>query len=159
MREVPEHFRIRIMFIDTVSRDDQADRMPPLPIMRDNTSLFKTRPSRDEIIMDIRQTDYAFDLRPTLMMNPLNRKRIRFPRRLTRSEPFEMWHTIWDHPLFFLSPSYHKRTRVASMLMVVFNIITLALVGYFLFDENITVYEVTGIALGITSIGFLEFGK
>jgi hypothetical protein len=70
MREVPEHFRIRIMFIDTVSRDDQADRMPPLPIMRDNTSLFKTRPSRDEIIMDIRQTDYAFDLRPTLMMTP-----------------------------------------------------------------------------------------
>lgn len=45
------------------------------------------------------------------------------------------------------------------MLMMVFNIITLALVGCFFFDENITVYEVTGIALGITSIGFLEFGK
>lgn len=45
------------------------------------------------------------------------------------------------------------------MLMVVFNIVTLALVGCFFFDENITVYEVTDIALGITSIGFLEFGK
>lgn len=59
-----------------------------------------------------------------------------------------------------LAHSYkYEDIAVASMLMVVFNIITLTLVGYFLFDENITVYEVTGIALGITSIGFLEFGK
>lgn len=59
-----------------------------------------------------------------------------------------------------LAHSYkYEDIAVASMLMVVFNIITLALVGYFFFDENITVYEVTGIVLGITSIGFLEFGK
>jgi multidrug transporter EmrE-like cation transporter len=48
---------------------------------------------------------------------------------------------------------------VASMLMVIFNIITLTLIGYFVFKENITVYEITGIALGIAAMIFLELGK
>jgi multidrug transporter EmrE-like cation transporter len=48
---------------------------------------------------------------------------------------------------------------VASMLMVIFNIITLTLVGYFIFKENITAYEITGIILGITALIFLEIGK
>ncbi len=59
-----------------------------------------------------------------------------------------------------LAHSYkYEDIAVASMLMVIFNIITLTLVGYFYFNENITIYEITGIFLGIASIGFLELGK
>jgi len=43
--------------------------------------------------------------------------------------------------------------------MVLFNVLTLTLLGYFVFKENITVYEITGIALGIAAIIFLEMGK
>jgi multidrug transporter EmrE-like cation transporter len=48
---------------------------------------------------------------------------------------------------------------VASLVMVLFNVLTLTLLGYFVFKENITVYEITGIALGIAAIIFLEMGK
>jgi multidrug transporter EmrE-like cation transporter len=48
---------------------------------------------------------------------------------------------------------------VASLVMVLFNILTLTVIGYFVFKENITIYEITGIALGITAMMFLEFGK
>ncbi len=59
-----------------------------------------------------------------------------------------------------LAHSYkYEDIAVASMLMVIFNILTLTLIGYFFFHENITLYEITGIVLGITSIGFLELGK
>ncbi len=59
-----------------------------------------------------------------------------------------------------LAHSYkYEDIAVASMLMVIFNILTLTLIGYFFFHENITLYEITGIILGIASIGFLELGK
>lgn len=48
---------------------------------------------------------------------------------------------------------------VASMMMIIFNIVTLTLVGYFFFNENITLYEISGIALGIFAVMLLEFGK
>lgn len=60
----------------------------------------------------------------------------------------------------FLAHSYkYEDIAVASMLMVVFNVLTLTAIGYFFFSENITRYELIGIAFGIVSIGFLEFGK
>ena len=59
-----------------------------------------------------------------------------------------------------LAQSYkYEDIAVASMVMVVFNVVTLTLVGYFIFHENITAYELTGIFLGIVSVGLLEFGK
>jgi multidrug transporter EmrE-like cation transporter len=48
---------------------------------------------------------------------------------------------------------------VASMIMVIFNIVTLVLVGHFVFKENITIYEISGLILGIIALILLEFGK
>jgi len=60
----------------------------------------------------------------------------------------------------FLAQSYkYEDIAIASMIMVIFNILTLTLVGYFVFKENITAYEIMGIALGITALIFLEIGK
>lgn len=60
----------------------------------------------------------------------------------------------------FLAQSYkYEDVAVASMMMIIFNIITLTLVGYFVFKENITVFEIAGIFLGMASIFLLEFGK
>jgi multidrug transporter EmrE-like cation transporter len=59
-----------------------------------------------------------------------------------------------------LAQSYkYEDIAVASVAMVIFNVVTLTIVGYFVFHENITVYEVSGIVLGIISITLLEFGK
>lgn len=59
-----------------------------------------------------------------------------------------------------LAQSYrYEDIAVASMIMVIFNVVTLTLVGYFFFHENITVYEISGITLGIVAVSLLEFGK
>ncbi|HAT74222.1 MAG TPA: hypothetical protein DCS08_04435 [Candidatus Moranbacteria bacterium] len=59
-----------------------------------------------------------------------------------------------------LALSYkYENIAVASMAMVIFNIITLTLVGYFFFHENITYYEISGIILGLIAFILLEFGK
>lgn len=60
----------------------------------------------------------------------------------------------------FLAQSYkYEDVAIASMMMIIFNITTLTLVGYFVFKENITVYEIAGIFLGMISLFLLEFGK
>lgn len=60
----------------------------------------------------------------------------------------------------FLAQSYkYEDVAIASMIMIIFNIVTLTLVGYFVFKENITVYEITGIFLGMMAVFLLEFGK
>ena len=62
--------------------------------------------------------------------------------------------------MVLLSQSYkYEDVVVASMLIILFNVITLTLVGRFVFKENITVYEISGIVFGIIGILFLEFGK
>jgi multidrug transporter EmrE-like cation transporter len=48
---------------------------------------------------------------------------------------------------------------IASLAMVLFNVLTLTLVGYFFFKETITIYEITGIFFGIIALIFLEIGK
>lgn len=59
-----------------------------------------------------------------------------------------------------LAHSYkYEDIAVASMVMVIFNVLTLTLVGYFIFKENITPYEISGIVLGIIALILLEFGK
>ena len=62
--------------------------------------------------------------------------------------------------MLFLAQSYkYEDVIVASMLMILFNIVTLTIVGVFVFKENITLYEMGGIFLGIAAICLLEFGK
>ena len=68
--------------------------------------------------------------------------------------------TLYFVSMNLLALSYkYEDVAVASMIMIIFNIVTLTLIGYFIFHENITIYEFTGLALGITAILLLEFGK
>lgn len=48
---------------------------------------------------------------------------------------------------------------VASLIMVIFNIIILFFAGFFLFDESINLTKIIGILLCFISIFLLEFGK
>ena len=62
--------------------------------------------------------------------------------------------------LVFLAQSYKREDiAVASVILIIFNVVSLSLVGYFVFKENITVYEIIGIVLGIAAMIFLELGK
>ncbi len=59
--------------------------------------------------------------------------------------------------LIFLAISFkYKNIAVASTIFVIFNIITLSIVSWFYFKETLTPFQLIGIALGISSILFLE---
>jgi len=50
----------------------------------------------------------------------------------------------------------YKNIAVATVIFVVFNIITLSMVSWFYFKETLSVFQMIGIALGIISVIFLE---
>ncbi len=59
--------------------------------------------------------------------------------------------------LNFLIYSYKfEDIAVASIMMEIFNIVTLTLAGKFLFKENITKTEIMGIIVGVIAIIILE---
>lgn len=59
--------------------------------------------------------------------------------------------------LNFLAQSFrYKNISVASVLLVIFNVITLTLVSFFFFSEKITIQKIIGIALGLISVIILE---
>ena len=59
--------------------------------------------------------------------------------------------------MLFLAFSFkYKNIAIASMMLVLFNIITLLIVSWFLFKEPITIKEGIGMALGISAIILLE---
>lgn len=59
--------------------------------------------------------------------------------------------------MVFLSLSYrYKNIAVASTMLVIFNIITLAIVSWLYFKEALTPMQLIGIGLGIASVIFLE---
>lgn len=59
-----------------------------------------------------------------------------------------------------LIKSYEREDiPVASVIMVVFNVIILTIVGVTIFQEEITISKVVGILLGFISLMLLEFGK
>jgi len=59
--------------------------------------------------------------------------------------------------LIFLAISFkYKNIAVASTIFVIFNITTLSIVSWFCFKETLTTFQFVGIALGISSIIFLE---
>ena len=64
---------------------------------------------------------------------------------------------IYIAGLIFLSFSYkYKNIAVASMILVIFNIVTLLIVSWFIFGENLTGWQIFGMILGVASIIALE---
>jgi len=59
--------------------------------------------------------------------------------------------------LNFLAQSYKfKNIAVASMIFVIFNIVTLAIISWFYFKETLSPMQILGIVLGISSVIILE---
>ncbi len=59
--------------------------------------------------------------------------------------------------LNFLAQSYKfKNIAIASMIFVIFNIITLSIVSWFYFKETLSPMQILGIVLGISSVIILE---
>jgi multidrug transporter EmrE-like cation transporter len=60
--------------------------------------------------------------------------------------------------LIFLIFSFkYKNIAAASLIFVIFNIITLTLVSWFYFNERLTTIELIGIMLGLISVSLLEY--
>jgi glucose uptake protein len=60
--------------------------------------------------------------------------------------------------LIFLVFSFkYKNIAVASLIFVIFNIITLTLVSWFYFNERLTPLELAGIVLGLVAVSLLEY--
>ncbi len=61
--------------------------------------------------------------------------------------------------LIFLVLSYkYTNIAVASIILEIFNIVTLLIVSWFYFHETLNIYQCIGILLGISAIFFLEMG-
>lgn len=64
---------------------------------------------------------------------------------------------IWLLGLVFLAASFkYKNIAVASVIFVLFNIITLLLFSWFYFEEKLSGLEIGGILLGLIAIVLLE---
>jgi len=62
--------------------------------------------------------------------------------------------------MVILIVSYEKEDiPVASVILVMFNVIILTIVGIMIFKEEITLTKIIGIILGFISLTLLEFGK
>jgi len=62
--------------------------------------------------------------------------------------------------MFFLISSYKAEDiAVASVIMVIFNVVTLTIVGILFFHEGISVTKIFGILLGLIAVVLLELGK
>jgi multidrug transporter EmrE-like cation transporter len=67
---------------------------------------------------------------------------------------------IWIIGLNFLAFSFkYKNIAVASVLFILFNVLSLVLVSYFYFKEGLSYYEMAGMLLGILAIVLLELGE
>lgn len=76
----------------------------------------------------------------------------------TESYSFYIWGlVIYLAGLNFLAQSFkYKNIAVASVIFVLFNVITLSIVSWLYFKEPLSLYEIVGITLGVISIVFLE---
>lgn len=62
--------------------------------------------------------------------------------------------------LVFLSYSFkYKNIAVASVIFVIFNVITLLLVSWFYYKENLNTLQVAGLLLGLISVTMLELAE
>src|SRR3989344_6578582 len=65
---------------------------------------------------------------------------------------------IWLIGLNFLAQSFkYKNIAVASVIFVIFNVVILAIVSWFYFKETLSIWQIMGIVLGLTSVILLEF--
>lgn len=59
--------------------------------------------------------------------------------------------------LLFLAQSFkHKNIAVASVIFVLFNVITLAIVSWLYFKEGFSGWQIAGVLLGLASVVILE---
>ncbi len=59
--------------------------------------------------------------------------------------------------MLFLAQSFrHKNIAVASVIFVLFNVITLTVVSWLYFKEGLTAWQIFGILLGLASVAVLE---
>lgn len=66
--------------------------------------------------------------------------------------------TIYLIGLNFLAQSFRfKNIAVASVIFVIFNVVTLALVSWLYFRETLSPLQISGIVLGILAVTILEF--
>ncbi len=62
--------------------------------------------------------------------------------------------------MMLLVKSYeNKNISVASLILVLFNVIILFFVGIFIFGETVNIFKIIGILLCFVSLYLLEFGK
>ena len=67
---------------------------------------------------------------------------------------------LWFVGLNFLAFSFKfKNIAVASVMFMLFNVLSLLLFSYFYFKEGLSFYEITGLVFGIIAIVLLEFGE
>ncbi len=57
--------------------------------------------------------------------------------------------------LFALSLK-HKSIAIATIILVFFNLLTVAIVGYYYFGEKLTILQIIGILIGFVSMAILE---
>jgi multidrug transporter EmrE-like cation transporter len=61
--------------------------------------------------------------------------------------------------MLFLAQSFkYKNIAVASVIFVLFNVITLSIVSWFYFNEKLSSLEMAGMVMGLVSIILLEIG-
>jgi len=62
--------------------------------------------------------------------------------------------------LNFLAQSFkYKNIAVASVMVVIFNVVTLSLVSWFYFKERLSLLEIAGIFLGLLVVVVMELAK
>jgi multidrug transporter EmrE-like cation transporter len=67
---------------------------------------------------------------------------------------------IYMVAMAFLAHSFkQKNMAVASMIFVIFNVVTLAIASHILFHEKLSLQQIVGIAVGFVSIAILELPK
>lgn len=60
----------------------------------------------------------------------------------------------------FLAESFrYKNIAVASIIFVLFNVITLTVVSWLYFKEGLSGWQVAGILLGLAAVAIMEIGK
>ena len=61
--------------------------------------------------------------------------------------------------LMFLAQSFkYKNIAVASMVIVIFNVVTLSIISWLVFKESLSFPQIIGLVLGVASVSLLELG-
>lgn len=61
--------------------------------------------------------------------------------------------------LFLIQTFKTEHIATASMIFIIFNIVTLALVSAYYFDEHLTNLQLAGVVLAMAAVVIMEFGR